>query len=105
MQSTPRATIYSVASRANVSISTVSLAINHPHRVSPETRRKVAEAAEAEGYRSGAHPARTGSRRIVAAAPFSAFPFFLKLNFVSDICRIKKFFRIIIINNELNLVF
>ena len=81
MQSTPRATIYSVASRANVSISTGSLAITHPHRVSPETRRKVAEAAEAEGYRSGAHPARTGSRRIVAAAPFSAWPsYYERLN-------------------------
>lgn len=81
MQSNSRPTIYNVASRANVSISTVSLAINHPHRVSPQTRKKVAEAAEAEGYRPGAHSARTGSRRIVVAAPFSAWPsYYERLN-------------------------
>lgn len=81
MQSNSKPTIYDVASRANVSISTVSLAINHPHRVSPQTRKKVAEAAEAEGYRPGSHSVRTGSRRIVVAAPFSAWPsYYERLN-------------------------
>ena len=71
-----KATIYSVAERAGVSISTVSLAINHPHRVSAETRRRVAEAAEAEGYRSRSRAAavRTGLRTIAVAAPFSSWP-------------------------------
>ncbi|PWH07290.1 LacI family transcriptional regulator [Brachybacterium endophyticum] len=72
-----RATIYSVAARAGVSISTVSLAINHPQRVSAQTRRRVAEASEAEGYRpgrSGATGGRSGLRTVAVAAPFSSWP-------------------------------
>ncbi|MCC5975391.1 MAG: LacI family DNA-binding transcriptional regulator [Rubellimicrobium sp.] len=43
-------TIRDVARLAGVSISTVSLTLNTPERVATETRRKVAEAAEAVGY-------------------------------------------------------
>ena len=43
-------TIRDVARLAGVSISTVSLALNTPGRVSAETRRKVAEAANAVGF-------------------------------------------------------
>ena len=43
-------TIRDVARLAGVSISTVSLTLNHPDRVGPETARKVAEAARAVGY-------------------------------------------------------
>jgi len=67
-------TIYNVAARAGVSISTVSLAINQPQRVSAATRRRVAEAADAEGYRSRAGGPRAGLRTIAVAAPFSSWP-------------------------------
>jgi LacI family transcriptional regulator len=44
------ATIREVAALAGVSISTVSLALNESGPVSPETRRRVSEAAKAIGY-------------------------------------------------------
>lgn len=43
-------TIRDVARLAGVSISTVSLTLNHPDRVSSDTARKVAEAARTVGY-------------------------------------------------------
>ena len=43
-------TIRDVAQLAEVSISTVSLTLNYPDRVSPDTRRKVNDAAKAVGY-------------------------------------------------------
>lgn len=43
---TTPATIYEVAARAGVSISTVSLAINHPARVSAKTRAEVVLVAD-----------------------------------------------------------
>ncbi|MFI6510407.1 LacI family DNA-binding transcriptional regulator [Streptosporangium sp. NPDC050855] len=67
-----RATIYDVAKEAGVSISTVSLAINHPQRVNEATRRVVIDTAVRLGYR-GATPASAG-RRVAVAAPFSAYP-------------------------------
>lgn len=82
-------TIYSVAARAGVSISTVSLALNHPHRVSAPTRRKVAEAAEAEGYRARTRggSARGGLRTIVVAAPFSSYPsYYRRLDGIIERC-------------------
>lgn len=72
-----RATIYTIAERAGVSISTVSLAINHPHRVSEATRKKIVEVARTLGYRpDGAWRARTGARPvgIAVAAPFTSYP-------------------------------
>lgn len=69
-------TIYEVAASAGVSISTVSLAINHPQRVSPETRRRVAESAQELGYRRGPRTGsggRSGLRTIAVAAPFSSW--------------------------------
>ena len=67
-------TIYSVAERAGVSISTVSLAINSPHRVSEQTRARVVAAAGALGYRAkkDPHPS-SGGTRIAVAAPFSTY--------------------------------
>jgi DNA-binding LacI/PurR family transcriptional regulator len=65
-------TIYAVAQRAGVSISTVSLAINQPHRVSEATRAKVVRAAGELGYRPGATPsdrAKSRTGRIVVLAP------------------------------------
>ena len=43
-------TIRDVAQLAKVSISTVSLTLNYPDRVSPDTRRKVTDAAQVVGY-------------------------------------------------------
>lgn len=43
-------TIRDVARLAGVSISTVSLTLNHPDRVSVETRRRVADASRSVGY-------------------------------------------------------
>jgi DNA-binding LacI/PurR family transcriptional regulator len=69
-----KVTIYTVAERAGVSISTVSLAINAPHRVSEATRARVVAAAGALGYRAGAGPrGSAGGTRIAVAAPFSTY--------------------------------
>ena len=74
MSSTKKVTIYTVAERAGVSISTVSLAINSPHRVSETTRARVVAAAGALGYRIGTAPGRSvGGTRIAVAAPFSTY--------------------------------
>jgi DNA-binding LacI/PurR family transcriptional regulator len=70
-------TIYTVAERAGVSISTVSLAINHPHRVSEKTRRKVIQTVGELGYQPGDTPskrARTRHGRIAVIAPFTSYP-------------------------------
>ncbi|WP_435747174.1 LacI family DNA-binding transcriptional regulator [Microbacterium sp. PMB16] len=69
-----KVTIYTVAERAGVSISTVSLVINAPHRVSEQTRAKVIAAAGALGYRAGPAVGRSaGGTRIAVAAPFSTY--------------------------------
>lgn len=68
-------TIYSVAERAGVSISTVSLVMNAPHRVSPATRERVVAAAAELGYRRRAdHRSEPGQLRVAVAAPFSSYP-------------------------------
>jgi LacI family transcriptional regulator len=70
------ATIYDVAQRAGVSISTVSLVINQPHRVRPDTRSRVVEAAGELGYRPSSFAERSRSRqnRVMVIAPFGAHP-------------------------------
>jgi LacI family repressor for deo operon, udp, cdd, tsx, nupC, and nupG len=65
-------TIYQVARASGVSISTVSLAINHPQRVNEATRKTIIDTAVRLGYRGPEHiPA---GKRIAVAAPFSAYP-------------------------------
>ncbi|GAA3670942.1 LacI family DNA-binding transcriptional regulator [Microbacterium marinilacus] len=74
-----RVTIYDVAERAGVSISTVSLAVNSPHRVRESTRAQVLAAAGALGYRTEqAPPQRRAGTRIAVAAPFSSYPTYLR---------------------------
>lgn len=69
-----KVTIYTVAERAGVSISTVSLVINAPHRVNEQTRARVIAAAGALGYRAGSSAGRSaGGTRIAVAAPFSTY--------------------------------
>ncbi|MEU4834376.1 LacI family DNA-binding transcriptional regulator [Streptosporangium sp. NPDC023615] len=72
-----RTTIYDVAGAAGVSISTVSLALNSPARVSPKTRRKVLEAADALGFvpkQDAVTKARRGVGRVGVIAPFTSYP-------------------------------
>ena len=61
------ATIHDVAGLAGVSISTVSLALNRPERVSVETRRKVAEAARQVGFSANpiAQSLKRGTSRLI----------------------------------------
>jgi LacI family transcriptional regulator len=67
-----RVTIYEVAKAAGVSISTVSLAINRPHKVNEVTRQTVIDTAVRLGYRGQTQlPA---GKRIAVAAPFSTYP-------------------------------
>ncbi|WP_369214749.1 LacI family DNA-binding transcriptional regulator [Streptomyces flavofungini] len=69
-------TIYQVAEAAGVSISTVSLALNHPDRVSPKTRDRIITVAGELGYRPGStvsERARRRSGRIAVVAPFSSY--------------------------------
>lgn len=74
---TPDATIYDVARQAGVSISTVSLAINHPERVKDATRQKVLAAADQIGFvpkERAVARARAGVGRIAVVAPFTSYP-------------------------------
>jgi DNA-binding LacI/PurR family transcriptional regulator len=74
MPDASKVTIYTVAERAGVSISTVSLAINAPHRVSEATRARVVAAAGALGYRASSAANRSSAgTRIAVAAPFSTY--------------------------------
>jgi LacI family transcriptional regulator len=69
-------TIYDVASRAGVSISTVSHTLNRPNRVNAETRRRVLEAIDELGYvpkaTAMAH-ARKEVGRLGVIAPFTSY--------------------------------
>jgi len=74
-----RVTIYDVAARAGVSISTVSLALNSPGRVSEGTRNKVLGAADALGFvpkSEAVTRARRSLGRIGVIAPFTAYASF-----------------------------
>jgi DNA-binding LacI/PurR family transcriptional regulator len=71
------ATIYDVALRAGVSISTVSLALNSPDRVKPKTHQRIMEAIDDLGFTPKAEAvirARRGTGRIGIIAPFTSFP-------------------------------
>ena len=76
-----RITIYEVAERAGVSISTVSNAVNKPDRVSAETRRRVLAAADELGFVpkvAAADLARKGTGRIGVMAPFTSYASYLR---------------------------
>ncbi|SFM97706.1 transcriptional regulator, LacI family [Pleomorphomonas diazotrophica] len=70
-------TIYDVAKAAGVSISTVSLALNRPERVSRATRERVLGAIDALGFVPRAEAvakARRGLKRIGVVGPFTRYP-------------------------------
>lgn len=76
---TDKITIYDVAARAGVSISTVSLVLNSPTRVRQATRERVLTAADELGFVPKADAvtrARKGVGRIGVIAPFSSYPSF-----------------------------
>jgi DNA-binding LacI/PurR family transcriptional regulator len=69
-------TIYDVAARAGVSISTVSQVINRPGRVNPQTRDRVLKAVEDLSYvpkAAAVSHARQGVGRIGVLAPFTSY--------------------------------
>src|SRR5262245_16783646 len=77
----PDATIYEVAERAEVSISTVSRVLNTPEQVKEETRLRVLAAIDALGFvprAEAAARARKGTRRIGVLAPFITYPSFVQ---------------------------
>ncbi len=70
-------TIYQVADRAGVSISTVSLAINHPDRVRGVTRDRIMAVIDELGFvpkERAVVRARAGVGRIGVIAPFTSYP-------------------------------
>lgn len=74
-------TIYDVAREAGVSISTVSNALNRPHKVGLETRERVLRVADALGYipkPEAAVLARRSNRRVAVFAPFTSYDSFLR---------------------------
>jgi len=74
-------TIYEVAERAQVSISTVSNVLNKPDRVSPATRARVLAAADALGFVPKVQAvslARQGTGRIGVMAPFTSYGSYLR---------------------------
>lgn len=76
-----RVTIYEVAERAGVSISTVSNAVNKPDRVSASTRARVLAAADALGFVPKVQAmdlARRGTGRIGVMAPFTSYGSYLR---------------------------
>jgi DNA-binding LacI/PurR family transcriptional regulator len=76
-----RVTIYEVAERAGVSISTVSNVVNKPDRVSPATRARVLAAADALGFVPKVQAmdlARRGTGRIGVMAPFTSYGSYLR---------------------------
>lgn len=75
------ATIYDVAARAGVSISTVSLVLNVPGKVSPGTAERVRQAIDELGFvpkTEAVARARRGVGRIGVLAPFSSYPSFAR---------------------------
>lgn len=88
-----RPTIYDVADKAGVSISTVSKTLNTPHRVAEATRRRVLEAIQATGFRPRSDASRRATkalRSIGVIAPFSTHQSFSeRLNGILRECTAK----------------
>jgi LacI family transcriptional regulator, galactose operon repressor len=76
-----RVTIYEVAERAQVSISTVSNVLNKPDRVSPATRQRVLAVIDELGFVPKVQAmslARQGTGRIGVMAPFTSYGSYLR---------------------------
>lgn len=81
-------TVYDVATKAGVSIATVSRVVNAPDKVNPETRQRVLDAIDELRYipkAEAAARARKSSGRIGVLAPFFTYPSFVqRLRGVAD---------------------
>jgi LacI family transcriptional regulator len=76
-----RVTIYEVAERAQVSISTVSNVLNKPDRVSPGTRERVLAVVDELGFvpkMQAVSLARQGTGRVGVMAPFTSYGSYLR---------------------------
>lgn len=72
-----KVTIYDVAARAGVSITTVSHTLNRPHKVSPATRRRVLDSIDELEFvpkETAVSRARKALGRIGVIAPFTSYP-------------------------------
>lgn len=89
------ATIYDVAARAGVSISTVSLTLNQPSRVAAATRDRVLAAIDDLEFvpkTTAVARARTSLARIGVLAPFSSYGSYAeRLNGVLEVARNQQF--------------
>src|SRR5689334_12342614 len=77
----PDATIYDVAEKAGVSISTVSRVLNAPEQVNQVTRNRVMAAIDALSFMpktEAVDRARKQTGRIGVLAPFFTFPSFVQ---------------------------
>jgi DNA-binding LacI/PurR family transcriptional regulator len=96
-------TIYEVADRAKVSVSTVSLTLNHPHRVSEATRARVMDAINELGFVpkiDAVIRARRGVGRIGVIGPFTSFPSFAqRLNGVLSVAA-EEGFEVVVYNQQ-----
>lgn len=91
--------IRDVARIAGVSISTVSLTLNHPERVSAETMRKVAEAARAVGYTANpiAQSLKRGKSRLIGMVVADITnPFFGKLLLEVERCAMEADYLVVV---------
>jgi DNA-binding LacI/PurR family transcriptional regulator len=88
-------TIYDVAAKAGVSISTVSLALNAPSRVRGETLERIHDAIDDLGFvpkTEAVTRARRGVGRIGVIAPFTTYPSFSRrLNGVLSALRARNY--------------
>jgi LacI family transcriptional regulator len=81
MASSPRSTIYSVAAKAGVSISTVSRFLNTPDKVNPETASRIQSSMNQLDYVPHGHVglrAHRNLRRIGVLSPFFTAPSFVQ---------------------------
>src|SRR5512136_2622493 len=77
----PQVTVYQVAEKAGVSITTVSRALNSPEKVSQATRTRVLAAVDSLGFvpkAEAAARARKDHGRIGVLAPFFTLPSFVE---------------------------
>ena len=77
----PKANIYAVAEKANVSIATVSRLMNSPEKVSSKTRERVMAAMEELNFSPNAEAvakARKGVKRIGILSPYFTAPSFIQ---------------------------
>lgn len=108
MKAMNKITIYDVAYRANVSLATVSRAINNPEKVKPDTRERVLKVIEELGYKPNAFARGLASRKSTTVAvivpDMSRASIAEMMNGIADIARVYKYTILLYIldNEDLN---